>query len=108
MESLKAAKESALAKIEEEKQKLYQPHYEDVDKQFSKLKSLGSINQPLIEDFAKSADYSRLIYDLTKLCSNLERDTEFLVLSKEFLVSNIGKKDDEKQTEQPDGKSIFS
>jgi hypothetical protein len=103
MQSIEAAKEAAKAAAKEQLEKVYAGHYEDVDKQFSKLKSIKNIEQYTIEDLAKSADYSSLIYDLEKLCNNLDKDTEFLVLSHEYLLSNLSKSADEKDTEQPDG-----
>ena len=74
-------------------------HFKDVDKQYSQL-SGKEVDKSILEDVAKGADYSALIYDLEKLCDNLDENTEFIVLSKETKIRTSLNDD----PDQPDGK----
>lgn len=105
-----AVKAAAAALAAEQIEKAAGSHYADVDKQFSKLESIGKgpIKQNIIDDLAKSADYSSLVYNLEKLCNNLDKDTEFLILSHEYLLTNLSKSAEEKDPEQPDVVAFIS
>ena len=81
---------------------MYKLHYEDVDKVLSTLDG-KDVDQNLLEDLAKGGDYSNLIYDLEKLCNNLDKDTELVVLSEETKLTNALKSDADREQEQPDG-----
>lgn len=68
-----------------------------MDSTLSKIEGKTIDDQSLLEVLAKGADYANNIYNLENLCNCLDKDTELVVLSTEFLVSNLAKKEEDKQ-----------
>jgi len=97
------AKQMALQAAKAAEELLHNSHFADVDDILSTVGGM-KVEQDLLEYIAKGADYSNLIYDLQKLCDNLDKDTELVVLSEEIKITNIGKSEVDKEQEQPDGK----
>lgn len=101
MEAIQAkALATAKAAADAVKEELFAYHYKDVDNILKKLQGTNVVDKSLLENLTKAADYSALIYDFEKLCNNLSKDTELVVLSKEEKIQAFDVSGD---PPQPDG-----